>query len=132
MDERERLVLELSREVPAEGVMAANALTTHAFSARIVGHFERQGPNTWDPSRFVEDEVGATIRIFPGVKVQVQNALGWFRMRYRGGVWVFAWLPEDGDSPDGLHEAFVQTCVSGYSNAPGIGAKAFIAKTLDT
>jgi hypothetical protein len=132
MDERDRLMRTLSGTFPADAVMAANALTTTAFSARIIGQFERTGANSWDPSRFVEASDGAVIRIFPGVRVQVQGGLGWFRMRYRGGVSMFAWQPPEGEVPEDPQAVFVQTCVGPFRNAPGIGAKAFIAKTLDS
>lgn len=132
MTEREKLLAKLSGAIPADDLMVANAQTSRAFSARIVGHFERLGANSWDPSKFVEEE-GAEIRVFPGVKVEVEDALAWFHMRYRGGVYVFEWAPGEGELPAeaDLHATFIETCVSSFRNEGGRGVVGMIARKLD-
>lgn len=134
MDPRDRLILQMAGPVDSDRQMVANARTSRAFSARVVGRFKPLGPNAWDPAEFVAEQ-GAVIRIFPGVRVQVEAACCWFRMRYRGGVSVFEGMPDvsqalDAD-PSAQHEAFVAAVMSGFRNARGIGATAFIARSLD-
>lgn len=132
MDNRTHLLQALEGEIDCDSVMIANARTSCAFSARVVGHFVRKGANSWDPSEFLTEE-GQEVRVFPGVKVQVEPAEGWFRMRYRGEVCMFAWQPDaaEPEGTSGRHEAFVSSCVEPFSDAGGIGAMAFIARTLD-
>ena len=132
MDARTKLLHALSGPIEAAALLVPNAQTAHAFSAREIGHFRRLGANSWDPSEFVLEE-GKVVRIFPAVKVHAEGDLGWFRMRYKGGVHLFEWQPEPDQAPDPetLQARFVETCLSGFHNAGGIGAMAFIARKLD-
>ncbi len=132
MDARAKRLHALSGPIEAADLLVPNARTAHAFSAREIGHFHRLGANSWDPSEFILED-GKVIRIFPAVKIHAEGDLGWFRMRYKGGVHLFEWQPEPEDTPppDQLQTRFEQCCLTGFHTAGGVGATAFIARKLD-
>ncbi|MEM8569855.1 MAG: hypothetical protein AAGG56_03005 [Pseudomonadota bacterium] len=120
--------------IEARMLFQANAKARIAFDGQILGKFVRNGPNPWDTYRFT-DEPGGTIRVFPTLKIQIAPKGPIFRMRAQGGVLRVAWVPPEdltGGDPAALRAAFLEHCVTGYSNAHGIGATAFIVKTLET
>ena len=110
-------------------VMRTNAKTARPFSARVIGRFQRTGPNSWDPYKLV-DEDGRTVEVPSGLEIQVEKRGVRFRVRAYGAVYMLEWQPADGAGADGRAH-FLETCVTSFQNKSGIGAAAFIAKTLD-
>jgi hypothetical protein len=118
--------------VDARDVLDANARTTRAFRGRIVGTFERQGPNAWDPYRLRRED-GGEIDVLPGLEVQLERSGPEFRMRVKGRVVRVRWTPgETGPSRTDrdLRETFLASCLEDFANAPGRGAAAVIASKL--
>lgn len=119
-------------EISAQDVLCPNARTRRAFDGQIAGSFEPAGPNAWDGFRFVPAD-GGSLRVFPGIRVQVERTGTAFRMRAKGKVLRVAWIPDpelEGASPPGLRAAFLDRCVTGFREAGGVGAQAFLAKSL--
>lgn len=120
--------------IDARNVLRPNGKTKRTFQGRIVGAFQRTGPNPWDGYRFV-DKDGEPIDVMPGIRIQAEPAGQRFRMRAHGAVVMVQWNPTDeersgfGEDTD-LQKAFVETCIEPFQNKAGIGAAAFIAKTL--
>ncbi len=115
-------------------VLVPNGKTKRSFPGRVVGHFQRVGPNPWDSYQFVS-EAGGRIEVLPGVKVQVDPKEPSFRMRARGKVVVVELEPTDADhantgEPAQVREALLDDYVEQFEQKAGIGAAAFIAKTL--
>lgn len=128
--------------VASSEVMRANAKTVRTFRGQVVGKFERAGPNSWDPYRRVALD-GPTVDVPAGIPVQVEDEGVRIRLRAYGAVHVVEWRPaEDGtkdeaagadsgaDSAAARRAEFLETCVGSFQRKPGIGAAAFIAKTL--
>jgi hypothetical protein len=121
--------------VDSRGVFQPNARTKRSFSGHIVGHYRRAGPNSWDDYLFVSED-GGPANVFPAVKVQVEPSGARFRMRRNGTVVVMEWTPTPderaamGDAGD-PRATFLKRCISRFKNKGGMGAAAFIAKTLD-
>lgn len=120
--------------VDSRTVFQPNARTKRSFSGRIVGHYRRAGPNSWDGYDLVSEDGGVT-NIYPAIKVQVEAGGTRFRMRRNGKVVVVEWTPtaeeqaamSEGETP---REAFLKRCIGTFKNKGGMGAAAFIAKTL--
>jgi len=115
-------------------VFVPNGKTKRTFAGRIVGHYRRVGPNPWDDYQLVSGD-GGPIDVFPGIRVQIDRSKPRFRMRMRGTVVVIEWVPTDADQADmgearDLRAALLDGCVEHFGNKAGIGAAAFVAKTL--
>ena len=128
------LSAKLGELVCSRRVLIPNGKTKRSFGGRIVGHFQRVGPNPWDSYQFVS-EVGGPIDVLPGIKIQVDRSEPRFRMRVRGKVVVVEWEPTDADranmgEPGQLREALLDDYVELFEHKAGIGAAGFIAKTL--
>lgn len=113
-------------------VLRPNARTRTAFDGRVVGRYERVGPNAWDGFRLQAEE-GRALRVFPGLKVQLEAEGTVIRMRAMGTVVRVAWVPGEaleGASPPGLRAMFVDRCLVGFAEKKGVGATALIARNL--
>lgn len=115
-------------------VLVPNGKTKRNFAGRIVGHFQRVGPNPWDDYQFVS-EVGGPIDVFPGIKVQIDPSEPRIRMRMRGKVVVIDWAPTDADQANmgeagDMRAALLEGYVEHFGHKSGIGVAAFVAKTL--
>ncbi|NBB71852.1 MAG: hypothetical protein GVY33_16260 [Alphaproteobacteria bacterium] len=116
------------------GVLKSNGRTLKRFQGHIIGSFRSTGANAWDPFVF-EAEDGGLIDVFAGIEVQVEDRGARFRMRAKGRVVEVVWAPAPAD---GLADAdaatrravFLERYVERFDNKDGMGAKAFIAKTL--
>ena len=120
--------------VESNRVLKPNARTLRSFEGQIIGSFRSTGANAWDPFAFVA-EGGGPIDVFPGIEIQLEDEGARFRMRAKGRVVVVVWSPaaEDGladADPDARRAVFVERYVERFANKGGIGAKAFIARTL--
>lgn len=118
--------------VAASDVLRTNARTSAAFDGVVIGRYVAGGPNAWDGFH-LEPVAEHPIRVFPGIKVQLETAGTVIRMRARGTVVRVAWVPPpdlSGASPPGLRAAFVDRCVRGLREAAAIGAQAAIASRL--
>jgi hypothetical protein len=102
----------LARRVDARDVLDANAVTSRAFTGRVVGSYRRTGPDSWDDYVLVEED-GGTVEVLPGTHVQVEADGALFRMRRRGQVVVVSWLPGPGDQVTGVerHTTFLERCI---------------------
>lgn len=121
--------------VAARNVFRPNGKTRRSFTARVVGRYTPVGANSWDDYELVAEE-GETIAVFPTVRIQLEPTGARFRMRRRGAVVVAEWLPtpeETRDFGDAAHRraAFIKDYVTSAASKPGLGASAFIAKTLN-
>jgi len=125
----------MGRRVDARDVLDPNARTRRAFRGRIVGRFQRTGPDRWDDFEYVS-EPGAELDVLPGLQIQVESVGAEFRMRYRGGVVRVAWLPgedlraQPGRDAQALRRRFLADCVEGHAEAAGQGAGAMIVRKL--
>ncbi|MFO1153687.1 MAG: hypothetical protein U1E42_08505 [Rhodospirillales bacterium] len=120
-----------TEEIDARDVLDVNARTAVNFRARVVGHFRRKGPNSWDNYVFCPVENGETVDVLAAVPIQVESEGADFRMRRHGGVERLAWHPDDDDTsgPD-VRARFLAECVRAFSEDQGIGAAAVIASKL--
>ena len=120
-----------TQRIDARDVLDANARTAASFRARIVGHFRRTGPNTWDDYVFQPVENGETVDVFADVPIQVESEGAKFRMRRQGEVVRLVWHPADGETsgPD-ARARFLAKCVRAFSEDQGIGPAAVIASKL--
>jgi len=123
-----------TERIDARDVLDANAKTTEAFSARVVGRFVRSGPDVWDDYVFEVCDATETVAVMADVPVQVEAEGARFRMRRQGEVLRLQWLPNpasgDADPPD--RTQFLATCVRPWGDAPGRGAAAVIAEKLSS
>ncbi|MFO1128733.1 MAG: hypothetical protein U1E66_09950 [Rhodospirillales bacterium] len=119
------------QHIDARDVLDANARTAVPFRARIVGHFRRTGPNSWDDYVFQAVENGETVDVFAGVAIQVESDRAEFRMRQHGEVERFVWEPVEGEGcePD-ARSRFLAECCRAFSEDQGVGAAAVIASKL--
>lgn len=117
--------------VDARDVLDANSKTRRAFRATVLGSFRRTGPNRWDPYRFVASQAEREIEVLPGLKIQLEEFGTAFRIRSHGRVVRAEWRGgvHDGDRAD-ARTRFMETYLSEFSNVPGRGLKAVIAKKL--
>jgi hypothetical protein len=124
----------LGGTIETRGVLKSNARTRKMFKGRIIGSFRSTGADAWDPFVF-EAEDGGSIDVFAGIEVQVEDQGARFRMRAKGRVVEVVWAPtpEDGladADPAARRAVFLERYVERFDNKGGMGAKAFIAKTL--
>lgn len=126
----------MAERVDARDVMDANAWTSKAFRATILGHFRRLGPNAWDDYEFIPSDP-EPIDVFPGVRIQMERGGAEFRMRRKGKVLRLRWLPQQEDlerlgtrTSNVQRTHFLANYVEGLAEAPGIGPAAYIAKKL--
>ena len=122
------------RLVDARNVLDPSGKTRRSFAGRVVGHFQRTGPNSWDAYGYVSED-GGPIDVFPAVKVQVEPSDARFRMRAKGMVLMVEWAPTEQERADmgegaDVRAVFLETCVEQFKHKAGIGVAAFIAKTL--
>jgi hypothetical protein len=132
--QRYSLVMSSAR-VDSRDVLDPNARSKSAFQARIVGRFERAGPNIWDDYRYVAEE-GGVIRVSAGLKIHVEPDTTRVRIRRKGRVFVAEWLPKAGELEEikkgGLDRrfVFVDRYLSDFASPPGWGLAAVVAKKL--
>lgn len=134
-DTLSRHSIDPKKRVDSRSVFQPNARTKRSFTGHIVGHYHRTGPNAWDDYDFVSEDGGPT-NVFPSVKIQIEPTGTRFRMRKGGKVLVLEWTPEPreqvgSEDPEEPRAAFLKDCVGTFKNKGGIGATAFIAKTLN-
>jgi hypothetical protein len=86
----------LTRRLDSRDVLDADATTSRAFPARVLGVYRRVGPNAWDDYLLVEVD-GGRIEVLPGTPVQVEDEGPVVRLRRKGEVTVVSWLPRPGD-----------------------------------
>ena len=127
------LSAKLGELVCSRKVLVPNGKAKRNFPGRIVGHFERVGPNPWDDYQFTA-KAGGPIDVMPGIKVQVDPSKPRIRMRMGGRVVVVEWEPTDADydkmgEPGNLRAAFLDDYVEHFDHKAGIGVAAFIANT---
>lgn len=121
--------------VDARTVLQPNGRTKRGFSGRIVAYYRRAGPNAWDDYKLVVED-GGPINVFPGVKVQLEPSGTRFRLRQKGRVVVVEWTPSPADQAainEGKdpHTTFLKSCIGTFKNKAGMGAAAFLAKSLN-
>ncbi len=119
--------------IAPSNVMRTNAMTRRAFRARHIGSFERVGPNSWDSYRLIGGS-GAIVNVAAGIEVQLEARGARFRIRERGSVRLFEWVPE-GAAPSDAGEAratFKAEFVTDHRHRSGLGVRAAIAKRLIT
>jgi hypothetical protein len=126
----------MTERVDARDVMDANARTRRTFRGRIVGHFERTGPDSWNDYEFVRAGEGE-IEVSPGLEVQLERAGAVIRMRSEGRVIRVAWIPSDeeqaeieAEGPAGARRRFLATRVAEEQGEQAIGAAAVIVRKL--
>lgn len=126
----------MSERIDSRDVMDANAHTTRAFSATVLGHFRRTGANPWDDYEWVDDRP-ETIAVAPGIPVQLERDKAEVRLRRRGGVIRVRWEPEPetaaalrGAGPDQIRAHFIEHFLAVQAAPPGAGAAAVIAAKL--
>lgn len=124
------------KRVDARDVMDANGETKRAFSATLLGHFRRTGPNRWDDYEWVRDPP-EPIEVSPGVAVQLERRGTEVRLRRRGQVIQVRWTPDANEeaaltaaSPAERRAHFVERYLDLGAAAAGIGTSAFIAAKL--
>jgi hypothetical protein len=121
----------MALRVKASDVLDANAVVRRRFDAKILGRFQRAGPNRWDDYVFVEDDQGE-MEVLPGVRVQLEDRGCELRIRSRGRVLRVRAIKT------GLgrittrerRDRFVTEYLDSFDESPGLGGAAFVAKTL--
>lgn len=126
----------MAERVDARDVLDVNARTRRSFRGRVVGHFERTGPDAWNDYEFVREAEGE-IDVLPGLEVQVEQSGALFRMRSSGRVIRVAWAPTEEEQAEidaagagAARKRMLATCVASHHDAPGLGAAAVIVKKL--
>ncbi len=116
--------------------MDANAETKRAFTATLLGHFRRTGPNRWDDYEWVRDPP-ESVEVAAGVAVQLERRGTDVRLRRRGQVIQVRWTPATSEdaalataTPTELRAHFVDRYLDLGAEPAGIGASAFIAAKL--
>jgi hypothetical protein len=121
--------------VDARDVLDPNASVSHAFDARPIGCFRRRGPNAWDDYELAP-VTGETVRVLPGIEIQLETAGAAFRMRRAGEVVVLEWIPSAEEraqcgNATSTRQRFFDTYLKGYASPPGYGLAAVISKKLN-
>ena len=62
----------MTQRVDARDVLDADAVTSRAFSARVVGNYRRTGPDAWDDYERVEQD-GGPIEVLPETPIQLED-----------------------------------------------------------
>ncbi|MFO1155328.1 MAG: hypothetical protein U1E43_00480 [Rhodospirillales bacterium] len=122
--------------IDARDVLDPNAKTAAAFTATVVGHFVRSGPDVWDDYLFKPADPGAgeTVAVMADVPVQVEAEGAVFRMRWHGEVLRLQWQSPDtgAAAADDARTRFLAACVRPWGEDPGRGAAAVIAEKLSS
>lgn len=122
----------MARDVDARDVLDPDAMTRRGFRARVVGHWRRTGPNSWDKYRY-RSEAGGEIEVFPGLKVKIERFGSMVRMRRQGRVERVEWISGDemrGASPRELKVYFVEHYLAPFDEDVGKGVASVIASKL--
>jgi hypothetical protein len=116
--------------------MDANAMTKRAFSATLLGHFRRTGPNRWDDFEWIGDPP-EPLEVAAGVAVQLEPSGTDVRLRRRGQVIRVRWVPEaaeraalDAATPEEHRAHFLERYLELVAAPAGIGGAAFVAAKL--
>jgi hypothetical protein len=119
--------------VDARDVLDANGKTKRAFSAEIIGHYRRTGPNSWDDYEYVSRPEGS-VDVLPGLRIQLERHGPTLRMRIEGRVVRVRWKPtaeqqlELDRSGKEIRSYFVSEYISAFDEAEGAGAAVFAGK----
>lgn len=126
----------MGSKVGSKDVLDPDAMTQRFFRGRVMGHFERTGPNAWDAYRYVPRE-GDIVDVLPRLKVQVERWGAEIRMRREGRVVRVRWAPTEeeqeqlaGQSTKKIRAHFRSRYLSVFDEEPGKGAAAVIANKL--
>lgn len=126
----------MPERIKSNDVLDANARIKRSFTALIAGFFKNTGPNPWDDYEFIRAEQG-TLDVYPGTTIQIEEYGTRVRMRKDGRVIRVIWKPGDTDpvtlrdaSAGELRRYFIETYLEDYTDAPGLGAAAVIARKL--
>lgn len=121
----------MALRVKASDVLDPNAVVRRRFRAKVVGHFRRAGPNRWDDYLFVEDDLGE-VDVLPGVRVQLESQGSDLRIRSRGRVLRVRAIRSGPSNltPRQRRDRFAAEYLDAFDESPGLGAAAFVAKTL--
>lgn len=130
------MLVSMGERIDSRDVMDANARSTRAFAATVLGHFRRTGANPWDDYEWVDDAPLAIV-VAPGVPVQLEQREAEVRIRRQGDVVRVRWEPEPeaaaalrDASPEEVRAYFVEHFLHVQGAPPGVGAAAFIASKL--
>ncbi|MCP5363667.1 MAG: hypothetical protein H6905_00270 [Hyphomicrobiales bacterium] len=120
--------------IDARDVLDPSARVRCAFTGKIIGCFERTGPNSWDPYT-LKMIAGDVITVLAGVKVYVDPSGPFIRLRRQGTVVVVEWVPDDDHvtnqiDPAEVRQIFVNRFLAPFANKPGFGPAAEIAHKL--
>ena len=122
----------MARDVDARDVLDPDAMTRRHFRARVVGHWRRLGPNSWDKYRYTSQK-GDEVEVLPGLKVRVERHGAMVRMRRQGQVVRVEWIPEGvpgGASPREVRQHFIDRYLAPFNEDAGRGVTAVIADKL--
>lgn len=126
----------MSMRVDARDVLDPTGKTKAPFRAKVIGHYKRMGPNSWDDYRFVGKE-GDTIDVRPELKIQMEQFGLAFRLRYKGKVVRLEWQPSEedvsrcgGNDQSNLRTFFFAQYVQDFAEAGPRNAAALIANKL--
>jgi len=121
----------MALRVKASDVLDPNAVVCQRFRAKVLGHFRRAGPNRWDDYLLVEDDQGE-VDVMPGARVQLESQGTELRIRSRGRVLRVRAIQSAVSelTPAERRDRFVAEYLDSFDESPGLGAAAFVAKTL--
>ena len=143
--------------VKSADVLDPNHEASRPFRGRVVGHFERTGPNSWDDYRFVRgsidcvqstagegsegDEVHAasSLSVLPGVPLQLESRGTEIRMRSQGRVVRVCWVAEPSDiaamgadvRARSIRRYFIEHYLVPLEPTAGLGATAVMVRKLN-
>jgi hypothetical protein len=126
----------IERRVDSRDVLDPNAWTRASFGGRVVGRYERTGPNSWDDYQLTPVVNEPPITVLAGIGVQVEPDQPIVRVRHHGQVLVVEWLPTPGDqaemkrSQTAARDFFVAHHLEDYSSPPGWGLAAVLQQKL--
>ena len=121
----------MALRVKASDVLDPNAVVRRRFKAKVLGHFRRAGPNRWDDYVFVADNQGE-MDVLPGVRVQLEGRGCELRIRSRGRVLRVRAIHTGVSklTPRQRRDRLLAEYLDSFDESPGLGAAAFVAKTL--
>ncbi len=123
--------------VDSRDVLDPDAMTRRAFRGRILGHWRRTGPDSWDPYRYQSGEEGE-IEVLPRLKVQRERHGARMRLRKEGRVVRVEWIPAPGDldilgkdpSPREVRGHFFENYLEVFDEEKGKGVAPVLASKL--